>query len=370
MCGKSLSPDTSFCAHCGHNVNEAPPIEPTTTKPNSMKGKMAIYILVIAILTTVLVRLIMPGETFNRITGFLTENRNNSSLGNNAAEPTIILNDITSVIISAGGFHTVGLRTDGTVIAVGSDVHGQLAVSDWYDIVSVAAGGWHTVSLKSNGTVVAVGNNEYGQLDVLDWQGIVAISAYGTHTVGLKFNGTVVAIGENRYRQLEVSDWRDIIAVATGGIHTVGLKSDGTVITTSLNNEFVEISEWRDITAISAGDMHIAGLKSDGTVVVAGIATFAKEYTADWHGIVAIAADSNDVLGLRSDGTVISTAWINEDVSKWRDIIAISANSYSLSIGNATAIGVMSDGRVMSAGNNFSGELDVLLWNNIGVPTK
>ena len=52
--------------------------------------------------------------------------------------------------------HTIGLKSDGTVVAVGYNGSGQLNVGSWTDIVQVAAGGEHTVGLKSNGTVVAV----------------------------------------------------------------------------------------------------------------------------------------------------------------------------------------------------------------------
>ena len=37
---------------------------------------------------------------------------------------------------------------------------------------TIAAGYRHTVGLKSDGTVVAVGDNEYGQCDVSGWRGI------------------------------------------------------------------------------------------------------------------------------------------------------------------------------------------------------
>ncbi len=37
---------------------------------------------------------------------------------------------------------------------------------------TIAAGRRHTVGLKSDGTVVAVGENEYGQCDVNGWHGI------------------------------------------------------------------------------------------------------------------------------------------------------------------------------------------------------
>ena len=37
---------------------------------------------------------------------------------------------------------------------------------------TLAGGHRHTVGLKSDGTVTAVGDNEYGQCDVGDWRGI------------------------------------------------------------------------------------------------------------------------------------------------------------------------------------------------------
>jgi alpha-tubulin suppressor-like RCC1 family protein len=37
---------------------------------------------------------------------------------------------------------------------------------------TIAAGRRHTIGLKSDGTVVAVGDNEYGQCDISGWRGI------------------------------------------------------------------------------------------------------------------------------------------------------------------------------------------------------
>ncbi|MBS7397316.1 MAG: chromosome condensation regulator, partial [Ruminiclostridium sp.] len=72
--------------------------------------------------------------------------------------------------VSAGSYHTVGVKCDGTVVATGFKVDGRCDVSRWVDIVSVSAGGSHTIGLKSNGTVVAVGDNKYGQCDVSKWK--------------------------------------------------------------------------------------------------------------------------------------------------------------------------------------------------------
>jgi hypothetical protein len=54
--------------------------------------------------------------------------------------------------------YPVGLKSDGTVVAVGENYVGECDVGGWTDIVQVDAGGYHTVGLKSDGTVVSVGN--------------------------------------------------------------------------------------------------------------------------------------------------------------------------------------------------------------------
>ena len=110
--------------------------------------------------------------------------------------------------IAASEKHTVGLKSDGTVVACGHNKYGQCNVSGWTDIVEIAAGNFHTVGLKSDGTVVACGYNEYGQCNVSGWTDIVEIAASEKHTVGLKFDGTVVACGKNDDGQCDVSDWK------------------------------------------------------------------------------------------------------------------------------------------------------------------
>ena len=80
----------------------------------------------------------------------------------------------------------------------------------------VAAGGYHTVGLKSDGTVVAVGNNDYGQCNVGSWTDIIQVAAGYVHTVGLKADGTVVAVGGNDYGECNVGSWIDITQVVAG----------------------------------------------------------------------------------------------------------------------------------------------------------
>ena len=176
-----------------------------------------------------------------------------------------------SVKVSDGIFHTVGLKADGTVMAVGDNDYGQCNVSSWRDIVAVSAGGHHTVGLKADGTVVAVGSNSWGQCNVSSWRDIVSVSAGEIHTVGLKADGTVVAVGYSGHGQCDVSRWSDIVAISSGEYHTVGLKADGTVVAVGSNSSGqCNVSSWRDIVAVSAGGNHTVGLKADGTVVAAG----------------------------------------------------------------------------------------------------
>jgi len=227
------------------------------------------------------------------------------------------------VAIAAGSGHTVGLRSDGTVVSVGDNFYGQLNTNDWRDIVAIAAGSGHTVGLRSNGTVIAVGDNLHGQLNTNDWHDIVAITAGSIHTVGLKSDGTVITVGNNFHDQRNTTDWRGIVAITAGSTYTVGLRLDGTVIAVG-NNLHVQgqlnTNGWRDIVAITAGPSHIVGLRADGTVVTTGGARNSSVNTNGWRDIVAIATGLDYVVGLRADGTVVTTGGLasNLHVGNWQ----------------------------------------------------
>ena len=269
------------------------------------------------------------------------------------------------IVSIAGGLHTVGLRRDGTVVAVGGNDHGQCDVSGWRDIVAVAAGNSYTVGLRRDGTVVAVGDNYNGQCDVSGWRDIVAVAAGDIHTVGLRRDGTVVAMGYNGYGRCDVSDWRDIVAVAAGSAHTVGLRRDGTVVAVGSNlSGRCNVSDWRDIVAVAAGVSHTVGLRRNGTVVAVGNNTLGQCDVSDWRDIVAVAAGGDYTVGLRRDGTVVAVGYNGDgqcDVSGWRDIVAVAAG------GNHT-VGLRRDGTVVAVGHNGLGQCDVSDWTDIRTP--
>jgi len=135
----------------------------------------------------------------------------------------------------------VGLKNDGTVVAVGTKEDGQCFVNEWTGITQVAAGSLHTVGLKNDGTAVAVGNNYYGQCNVGGWTDIIQVTAGSYQTVGLKADSTVIVVGIDAGGQYAVNSWTDITQVAAGSYHTVGLKSDGTVVAAGPD---IELAKW------------------------------------------------------------------------------------------------------------------------------
>lgn len=48
--------------------------------------------------------------------------------------------------------------------------YGLCKVNSWTNIVAVAAGGYYTIDLRADGTVVAVGVNDLSQCAVSDWK--------------------------------------------------------------------------------------------------------------------------------------------------------------------------------------------------------
>ena len=259
--------------------------------------------------------------------------------------------------IAAGMNHSVYVKNDGTVFAVGDNEDGECRVASWKNIVAVSAGNFHTLGLKNDGTVVAVGDNCDKQCKVGGWKNIVAIDGGNYYSLGLKANGTVVALGDDEgYGFCQVSAWQDIVAVACGSYHSLGLKKDSAVVAVGSKQQGkCEVSSWTDIVAISANDKYSLGLKKDGTVVAVGDNEYGQCDVSGWENIVAIAAGNYHALGLKADGTVVA-AGDNEfgqsDVNEWENIVAISA-------GCAHSIALKADGTVLATGDNLYGQCNL-----------
>jgi len=288
-----------------------------------------------------------------------------------AAHTTITMQDSYSIragferkyipMLAGGAWHTLGLKSDGAVLAMGADSYEQCDVGNWTDIIQVDGGGEHTVGLKCDGTVLAVGYDSYGQCDVGNWTDIIQVVAGRQHTAGLKSDGTVVAVGLNAYEQCNVGDWTDIVQIAAGANswHTVGLKSDGTVVATGGNwDKECDLADWTGIIQVAAGGHHTVGLRSDGTVVARGRNNFGECDVSGWTDIVQIAAGCQLTIGLKSDDTVVTAGWNDygqRNVGGWTNITQVAA-------GMVHTVGLGSDGGVIATGANFNHQCNVGDW--------
>jgi len=257
------------------------------------------------------------------------------------------------VSISVGTAHTLGLKADGTVVSSGilkpdkavesiiqyADAldQGQMNVGSWSGIAAVSAGYRHSVGLRKDGTVVAVGDNSYGQCKVEEWKDIIQISAGSNHTVGLKSDGTVVSTqippGQPDDGQCNVDTWTDIVFICAGPETTIGVRKDGTVVAAGANAlGQCNVATWTDIVSVAAGQYHTVGLKKDGTVVCTEIirnplssyiADYGQGNLEHWEDIVAVAVTNQQTFGLKKDGTVIyaglNSAEMNE-TKNWKNI--------------------------------------------------
>ena len=306
-----------------------------------------------------------------------------------APTPTLTLSPITLAnrkTIASGLGYTVGVKTDGTVVAFrdysDSWDYGQCGVAGWEDIIAVAASFQHTVGLKSDGTVVATGNNEYGQCNVSTWKDIVDVAAGGTWdhgwTVGLQQNGTVVATGNNEYGQCDVSAWTNIVAVIAGGEfekRTFGLRSDGSVVFTGeAYEDYNAIYEWRDIVALTA-TCGVVGLKSDGTVVGTGYIGAQIERDG-WTAITEIASYEDWVMGIKANGSLISAIIYTDDstiMMPSQDIVSCVYFGHREIDGESrdVLVGLKRDGTVVTFdnyGKTINAGLDDSIWKDIRVP--
>lgn len=161
------------------------------------------------------------------------------------------------IAIDAGWSFTVALTEDRELLFAGID-NGQETKfqehkDEWKDVVNISASGGgrnsdcrgkgHTVGLKSDGTVVAIGDNTYGQCDVSEWSDIVKIATGDWYTVGLRADGTVLITGENfpgsRYiNEDELKKCTDIVDIAAGFGQTICLKEDGTIIAFGFDDDY------------------------------------------------------------------------------------------------------------------------------------
>ena len=270
------------------------------------------WMAVLGILAMLLSMLFNPGADHVQASAFGTIVAWGSNLEGQTNIPAG-LSDVTA--ISAGGYHNLALKNDGTVVAwgCGNYNNGQCTVpAGLSGVAAVAAGQWHSLALKSDGTVLAWGNNSAGQTNVpAGLSSVIAIAAGGWHSLALKGDGTIIGWGYNAYGQASApAGLTSVIALSAGTYHSLALKSDGTVVAWGFNDygQTDVPAGLSGVTAIGGGDRYSMALKSDGTVVAWGRNDSGQiDIPAGLSGVTAISAGRWHSLALKNNGTVV--AW-------------------------------------------------------------
>lgn len=195
--------------------------------------------------------------------------------------PVKDLSGVTAISASKGNF-SAALLSDGTVVTWGLGANGQLGDGTrsgpgtpihvcavgatgpcptgpyLSGVMAISTGGYHTLALLTNGTVVAWGYGTSGQLGtgtkgetdvpvpVSELSGVVAVSAGRSYSLALLSNGTAMAWGGNGADELGDG------------------KAGGFVLAP------IPVKGLSGATAISAGEYHSLALLGDGSVMAWG----------------------------------------------------------------------------------------------------
>lgn len=214
-----------------------------------------------------------------------------------------------AVAISAGAFHNLVLRQDGTVVAFGDNAYGESTMpQSATNVVSVAAGSFFSLALRNDGTVIAWGQNNCGQTNVPpSATNVVTIAAGKVHSMALRADGTVVVWGDGDFDQTNTPpNLSDVIAIAAGYYHNLALSSDHSVV--AWGSQYIVPAAVTNIVAISAGFEHSLALTADGQVIAWGDNSYGQcSVPAIVTHATAIKAGYGHSLAQLSDGTLV--AW-------------------------------------------------------------
>ena len=348
-------------------------------------------------------------------------------------DPVQVLNLTDVTAIAAGESHSLALRNDGTVWGWGDNVYGQVGdglpsavsiktpvqVPGLSGVTAIAAGRFHSLALRSNGTVWGWGYNQFGQVGngtavspvplpamVENLTSVTRIAGGGHFSLALREDGTIWSWGENGAGQLgigsagavpstrpvRVINLTGMVALSAGLSHGLAVKDDGTAWSwgsnasgelgtgakTSFNATPVPVVGLTGVSAVSAGIVRSLALGAAGSVSTwgsngygelgIGAVSVRSRPTEVFNVNGAVAAAGGDLFSsaVKSDGTVWT--WGDDTYGQLGNGSSSSAATYlAVRAGTLTGITALasgwnhvvaraSDGKVYSWGANHQGQ--------------
>jgi hypothetical protein len=215
--------------------------------------------------------------------------------------------------VSAGGDFSLGLKTDGSIVAWGGqNVYGERNVpSPNIGFTAIAAGYSHSLGLKTDGSIVAWGRNAFGECNVpVPNTGFTRIAAGISFSLGLRGDGSIVGWGNNDRGQCVPPPDTRFTAIAAGSNFSLGLKTDGSIVAWGAtgNGQCNVPSPNTEFTAVAAGPLTGLGLRADGSIVGWGDNDQGEcDVPSPNTGFVGVAGGEAHSLGLKADGSIV--AW-------------------------------------------------------------
>jgi alpha-tubulin suppressor-like RCC1 family protein len=172
------------------------------------------------------------------------------------------------VAVSGGGYHSVALRTDGSLVAWGNDDVGQVTnTPTGTGFVAISAGDtYHNVALRSDGSLVSWGNDVSGQVsNTPSGTGFVAVSAGGGFSVALRSDGSLVSWGQDDDDQVtNTPAGTNFVAVSAGLFHAVALRTDGSLVAwgQDILSQVSNTPTGNHFVAVAAGWEHNVAIRS------------------------------------------------------------------------------------------------------------
>ena len=107
-------------------------------------------------------------------------------------------------MVSAGKGHSVGLNSEGKVLACGANGYGQTDVSEWKNIICVRAGGYGTLAINEDGRYYYQGNIEFKNVAKIN--DVDSDNSYALEDTQDIKKSSSIQNSSNGYKKCEVDD--------------------------------------------------------------------------------------------------------------------------------------------------------------------